>query len=209
MPNTEDDLQPLLDRAAGGEESAMSELLERYRPQLKKMVRVRLNQRLRGRVDESDVVQDACLEAAKRLREYVAKPRAPFFLWLRNITGQRLVDVHRRHLGARARDARLEVTLHRRRAPMATSVSLAAALMGGLTSPTQAAVKAEVRLALQGALSNMDSRDREILSLRHFESLTNAEAARELDIEPAAASKRYLRALQRLKVILEDLGIVE
>ncbi len=209
MPNAEDELQPLIDRAAGGEDSAMSELFERHRSRLKKMVRVRLNQQLRGRVDESDVVQDAYLEAAKRLKEYASNPRAPFFLWLRKITGQRLVDVHRRHLDAQVRDARLEVTLHRGRAPMATSVSLAAALMGGLTSPTQAAMKAEVRLALQGALSNMDSLDREILSLRHFESLTNAEAARELDIEPSAASKRYLRALQRLKVILEDLGIVK
>ncbi len=209
MSASDNEIRPLIERATGGEDSAMAELFERYRPQLKKMVRVRLNQQLHGRVDESDVVQDAYLEAARRLNDYAAGPRAPFFLWLRKITGQRLVDVHRRHLGAQARDARLEVALHRGRAPMATSVSLAAVLLGGLTSPTQAAVKAEMRLALQEALSGMSDLDREILSLRHFESLTNGEAAEELGIEPTTASKRYLRALQRLKVILEDLGIVE
>ena len=132
-----------------------------------------------------------------------------FFLWLRKITGQRIIDVHRRHLGTQARDVRAEVSVHRGRAPMATSVSLAAALLGGLTSPTQAAAKAELRLALQNALAAMEPFDREILSLRHFESLSNKEAAAELGIEQDAASKRYLRAVRRLKVILEDLGIVE
>ncbi len=208
-PISDEDLQPLLDRAVGGEQSAMTEVLERYRPRLKQMVRVRLNQRLRGRIDESDIVQDAYLEAAKRLQHYTSAPKAPFFLWLRKITGQRIIDVHRRHLGAQARDVRAEVSFHRGRAPMATSVSLAAALLGGLTSPTQAAAKAEQRLALQNALAAMEPFDREILSLRHFESLTSKEAAAELGIEEDAASKRYLRAARRLKVILEDLGIVE
>ncbi len=192
---SEDDLRSLIDRARGGEEDAMSELFEKFRPWLKQMVRVRMNQHLHGRVDESDVVQDAYLEAARRFDEYATEPQAPFFLWLRKITGQRLVDVHRRHLGAQARDARLEVALHRGRAPLATSVSLAEVLLGGLTSPTQAAEKAEMRLALQDALSSLSQLDREILSLRHFESLTNGEVAEELDIEPSAASKRSGRRL--------------
>lgn len=204
-----DETSRLIERAASGQDAAMTELFERYRPRLKQMVRTRLNQRLRGRIDDSDVVQDACLEAAKRLDEYTANPRAPFFLWLRKITGQRLIDVHRRHLGANARDARLEVALHRGRAPRATSISLAAALLGRLTTPTQAAVRAEKRLALQEALADMDELDREIISLRHFESLSNGEAANELGIQQGAASQRYVRALQRLKIILEDVGIVD
>ena len=204
----EEDIARLIERAAEGESAAVSELFERYRPRLRKMVRVRLNQQLHGRIDESDVVQDAYLEASKRFDEYIAKPRAPFFLWLRKITGNRLIDVHRRHLGAQARDARLEVALHRGRAPMATSVSLAAALLDGLTSPTQAVAKAEMRLMLQNALSTMEPIDREIISLRNFESLSNIEAAAELEIAPGAASQRYMRALMRLKAILEELGFV-
>ena len=92
---------------------------------------------------------------------------------------------------------------------MASSVLLAKALLGGLTSPTQAAVKAETRIVVQKALMNMSEMDREILSLRHLEALSNVEAAQELEIDTSAASKRYLRALKRLKQILEEAGIVE
>ena len=209
---TEDDAnesRPLIDRAAGGDQDAIDELFEQHRSRLKKMVRMRLNRRLRGRVDESDVLQDAYVEAAKRLPAYLKTPRAPFFLWLRQITSRKLIDVHRRHLGAQARNAGIEVSLHRGRMPMATSVSLAAQLLGRLTSPTRAAVRAETKILLEQALGEMEEMDREILSLRHFEHLSNQEAAQELDIEPTAASKRYLRALQRLKKILAGLGLVE
>lgn len=209
MTDNSSGIVPLIERAAGGDRDAMGELFERYRSRLKKMVRIRLNRRLQGRLDDSDVLQEAYVEAAKRLPDYLEAPRAPFFLWLRQITSQKLIDVHRRHLGAKARDAGLDISLHRGRMPMATSVSLAAQLLGRLTSPTRAAVKAETRLALQQALGEMEEIDREILSLRHFEHLSNQEAAEELGIEPAAASKRYLRALKRLKKILAELGLVE
>ncbi len=205
----DEEIHALIDRAADGDAVAMSTLFEHYREPLKKMVRVRLNRRLYGRVDESDVVQDAYLEAARRLNDYASGPRTPFFLWLRKITGQRLIDTHRRHLGAEARNAGIEVALHQKRAPMASSVMLAKALLGGLTSPTQAAVKAETRIAVQDALASMNELDREILSLRHLEALSNVEAAEELEIDTSAASKRYIRALQKLKKILDELGIDE
>lgn len=203
------DLHQLLSRAANGDSSAMNELLDHHRDRLKKMVRMRLNRRLQGRVDDSDILQDAYTEAAKRLPEYLNDPQTPFFLWLRKITSQKLIDIHRRHLGTQGRDARLEVCLHRGRMPMASSVSLAAQLLGRLTSPSQAAVKAETRLVLQEALRQMEEIDREILSLRHFEDMTNQEAADELGIETSAATKRYVRALQRLQRILQELGLVE
>jgi RNA polymerase sigma-70 factor (ECF subfamily) len=203
-----DELQKLIREAAGGDPTAMGALFEHFRTRLKKMVRVRLSQRLRGRVDDSDVIQDAYVEATRRLPEYLEDPRAPFFLWLRQITNQKLIDVHRQHLGAQARDARLEITLHRGRMPMASSVSLAAQLLGQLTSPTQAAARAETRLALQEALAQMDPIDREILALRVYEDMTNQEAAQELSIEEKTASKRYVRALQRLQAILAELGLV-
>lgn len=199
----------LLTSAAQGDQCALDQLFERYRSRLKKMVRLRLNRRLQGRVDDSDVLQDAFLEATRRLPTYLAAPQAPFFLWLRRITGDKLLEIHRTHLGTQARDAGREVSLHRGALPAANSVSLAAQLLGQLTSPSQAAVKAEMRIQLQEALNSLDPLDREILALRHFEQLSNAEAAQELELEPSAASKRYLRALARLQKILRELHLTE
>jgi RNA polymerase sigma-70 factor (ECF subfamily) len=126
----------------------------------------------------------------------------PPFLWLRLITGQRLSALHRRHLGAQKRNAGQEIALHRSPMPQATSVSLAEMLLGRLTSPTQAAQRAEVRILLQEALNGMDPIDREVLTLRHFEELTNAEVAQVLGLTKTAASNRYIRALERLREIL-------
>ncbi len=201
------DLDELLRRAARGEDQAVSTLFDLYRPRLKKMVRLRLNRRLQGRVDDSDVIQDAFLDATRRLREYLNDPQAPFFLWLRRITGDKLLEIHRTHLGTLMRDADREVSLHYGALPAANSTSLAAQLLGRLTSPSQAAVKAEMRIKLQEALNGLDPLDREILSLRHFEQLTNVEAAQELQLETSTASKRYLRALARLQKILRELNL--
>ena len=199
------DLADLLARAAAGDEKALNELFSRYRKRLKQMVRLRLNRRLQGRIDDSDVLQEAFLEAAKRLPEYLADRPLPFFLWLRHLTGEKLIDVHRRHLGAKMRDAAQEVSLHRGPMPAASSASLAAQLLGRLTSPSQAAVKAETRLRVQEVLNRMDALDREVLALRHFEQLSNAEVAETLGLNESTASSRYLRALKRLKDELCDL----
>jgi RNA polymerase sigma-70 factor (ECF subfamily) len=192
----------LIERAAGGELEPLGVLLQQHRDRLHRMVGLRLDRRLQGRIDPSDVIQEASLEAAARLAEYVRNPTMPFFLWLRLLTGQRLAILHRRHLGARMRDAGREVALHRGGLPEATSVALAAQLLGKDTRPSEAAVRAERKIRLQDALNGMDALDREVLALRHFEQLTTAEAAQVLGITPAAAGKRYLRALERLREIL-------
>jgi RNA polymerase sigma-70 factor (ECF subfamily) len=204
-----DDIENLLRCAAQGDAQAQAELFERYRPRLKKMVRLRLNRRLQGRIDDSDIVQDALLTASRRFPEYATNPQAPFFLWLRRITADKLLEIHRNHLKTQARDAEREISLHRGALPPATSMSLAAQLVGRLTSPSQAAVKAEMRLQLQEALNSLDPLDREILALRHFEQLSNVEAAQELELEPSAASKRYVRALNRLQNILRKLNVTD
>jgi RNA polymerase sigma-70 factor, ECF subfamily len=200
-----DELSCLLSRAAGGDRSAHDELFSLFRKRLKRMVRLRLSRHLQGRLDDSDVLQEACLEAAKRLPEYLKDRPLPFFLWLRHITGQKLIDAHRRHLGAKMRDAAQEVSLHRGAMPAASSASLAAHLLGRLTSPSQAAVKAETRLRVQEVLNAMDPLDREVLALRHFEQLSNAEVAETLGLNESTASTRYLRALKRLKDELTSL----
>jgi RNA polymerase sigma-70 factor, ECF subfamily len=166
---------------------------------------MRLDWRLHGRIDASDVIQEAYLEAARRLPGYLEEPGMPLFLWLRFLVGERLMILHRHHLGTKMRDARREVSLYRDALPEASSAALAAQLMGQHTSPTQAAVRAERMLRLQDAVNRLEPLDREILSLRHFEQLSRAETAELLGIEESAGSKRYIRALKRLKDTLVDM----
>ena len=166
---SEDDLRPLFTRAAAGDSAAAQELFSRFRLPMKRMVHLRLNRRLQGRVDDSDVIQEAFLEAARKLPEYAAEPRIPFRLWLRHLTGLKLTEIHRRHLGAQSRDADMEVSLHRGGLPGADSVSLAAYLLGSVTSVSQAAIKAETRVMLQEALNAMEPTEREIIAMKHFE----------------------------------------
>jgi RNA polymerase sigma-70 factor, ECF subfamily len=187
-----------------GDPDAVAELFARFRDRLKRMVKLRMDRRLQGRLDASDVLQDAFLEVAGRIREYAATPDMPVFLWLRFLTGQRLLALHRHHLKTQKRDAGQEIVLHRGAMPQASSVSLAAQLLGRLTSPTLAAQRAELRIRLQEVLNAMDPLDREILTLRHFEELTNNEAAEVLGLQKSTASNRYIRALKRLKEALTD-----
>ncbi len=192
----------LLSRAAAGDPDAWRGLFDRDRDRLRRMVALRLDRRLQGRIDPSDVIQDAQIEAITRLPEYLRESNLPFFLWLRLIVGQNLKILHRRHLGAKIRDADREVGLYHGALPEATSAALAAQLLGHLTKPSEAAVRAERRIRIQTALNVMDATDREILALRHFEQLSNGEVARALGLSEWAASKRYVRALSRLKEIL-------
>ena len=203
MTGESDEVSGLIRRAAAGEEAALRELFSRHRDRLKRMVHLRLSRRLAGRVDDSDVIQEAYLEVARRLGEYVREPSLPFFLWLRHLTALKLAEVHRRHLGTQLRDADREVTLHRGGWPMADSVSLAAQLLGTLTTPSQALIKAETRLLVQEALNSMDPIDREVLALKHFEQLSTSEIAEVLGLSKAGAGSRYLRAIKRLREILE------
>jgi RNA polymerase sigma-70 factor (ECF subfamily) len=195
----------LLMRAADGDGESLGALLTKHDGRLRRMVAFRLDPRLQGRIDPEDVVQEVNLAAAEHLPDYLARPAMPFFLWLRGIAGHKLLELHRRHLGSPMRDARREVSLYRGALPGASSAALAAQLLGHHTRPSEAAVRAEAKIRLQEALNGMDALDREVLALRHFEQLTNAEAAGVLQIKEAAAGKRYLRALERLRELLAQL----
>jgi RNA polymerase sigma-70 factor (ECF subfamily) len=199
-----DDRMPeeLLSQAVAGDGQALAALFVLHRDRLVRMVRLRLDRRLQGRVDPDDVLQDAYFVMAKRFAEYVANPCVPFFVWLRQMVGQKLIDLHRQHLGAQMRDAGQEVSLYRGALPEASSASLAAQLLGRLTSPSRAVMRAETQLRVQEALNGMESLDREILALRHFEMLSNEETAQVLGLKKTAASNRYIRALKRLRAIL-------
>jgi RNA polymerase sigma-70 factor (ECF subfamily) len=190
-------------RAARGDASAWEELLARHLPRLRRMVALRLDRRLVGRLDPSDVLQETCLQAALALPGYLERADLPFYLWLRWLTGRTLQALHRRHLGVRARNARREVRLDGAGMPEASSAAMAAQLLGQDTRPSDAAACAERRERLRDALDSLDPVDREVLVLRHFEELTAAETARVLGVARSAASKRYIRALKRLKGRIE------
>jgi RNA polymerase sigma-70 factor (ECF subfamily) len=169
------------------------------------MVRLRLDRRLQGRLDASDVLQEAFLDVQKKAVDFAARGDLPPYLWLRLVTTERLLILHRRHLGAQMRDAAQEVSLGHGGPPAASTHSLANLLLGRLTSPSQAAIRAERQARLQDALNSMDPMDREVLALRHFEELGNSEVAAVLGLSRTAASNRYIRALKRLKEILSAL----
>jgi RNA polymerase sigma-70 factor, ECF subfamily len=185
-------------------QAALARAFTDHHDRLRRMVEVRMDRRMAGRVDPSDILQETYLDASRQLQQYLVDVPLPLFLWLRFLTGQRLMALHRQHLGTQKRDARQEITLQRRPMPEADSLALSGGLIEAMTSPSRAAIRDEVRARLQELVDGLDFIDREILALRHFEELTNQEAAAELGITPAAASKRYIRALDRLRVALAD-----
>ncbi len=205
MPEQNDDdlIQSLRARLEAEDTKALAEIFATFQDRLWRMIDLRLDGRLAGRVSPSDVVQDTYLEAAKRLKHFLDKPDMPFFVWLRIVANQRLIEIHRQHLGAKMRDAGMEISLTQGAYASASSACLAARLAGPMTSPSMAAMRLEALARLEAALGELDPIDREVLALRHFEELSNNEVAEVLGIQKAAASKRYVRALERLKTALE------
>lgn len=184
---------------------ALAEAFAEQRERLARMVAFRLDPVLAGRVDVDDVLQEAWIAAAERVPHFLENESLSLFVWLRLIVGQTLIDVQRRHLGAKMRDAYREASLDRAALSRNTSISLVAKLLGSYTSPSLAAARNETAQQLREAIESMDEIDREVVALRHFEELTNSEVAEVLGIQQKAASIRYVRALRRLKAILANL----
>lgn len=193
----------LSQRIIHGDRQALAELFSLYRPRLWRMVNFRLHPRLQGRVDPDDVLQDAWLMAVNRIEYFLRDASHSSFIWFRLIVNQALVETHRHHLGAEKRDAGRDVSVHSAWAAESTSSSMAFHLSGHLTSPSSAVNRAERAKQLDAILQGMNETDREVLALRHFEELTNSETAKVLNMSEQAASGRYIRALGRLKQILE------
>jgi len=182
-------------------DQALAVVFAQYRERLERMVALRMDPRLRGRLDPADVLQEVYLDASKRLAAYVASPEAPVFVWLRGIAANTLIDLHRRHLGAQARDAGREVSIGLA-SGTTTAGWLAGQLVGSMTSPSQVAIREETAALLAAAIDQMDELDREVLLLRHFELLRNHEVAMILNLSENAASNRYVRALERLRELI-------
>jgi RNA polymerase sigma-70 factor (ECF subfamily) len=191
-------------RVREGDRVALAALFSEQQPRLRRWVESRLNPRLNGRMSASDIVQEIYLDAEKRLDHFRQRPELPFRVWLRLLADQRIVEVQRLHLGAQARDVRREVGLGQT-SPNSSAVGLAQRLADDLTSPSSAAIRQEILDLLVQAIDGMDPLDREVLTLRHFDELTNDEIALYLSIPKGTASKRYVRALGRLRMILDGI----
>lgn len=192
------DIEPPADESL----QRLGALLEEFRPRLERMLELRLDQRLRRRVEVADVLQEAYLDVARRLEEYRATRSMPFFLWVRFLVGQKLLEVHRRHLDTDRRDRNREVSPQ---FPAASSASMALALLDPAPSPSEVVARAEEHGRLQEALDRLDENDREVLVLRYFEQLSNEEAAQVLGLTPSGAKQRHLQAMRRIKVALGPL----
>jgi RNA polymerase sigma-70 factor (ECF subfamily) len=177
-------------------------LLREAQERLERMVRVRMDPRVRGRFDACDVVQDAYLEAIRRRSEFEQQSALPFVVWLRFIALQKLAELHRKHLRVQSRSVRREVAYD---VDAPTSVILAAQLLGQITSPSQAAIREDLELKLAQALDSLDLIDRECILLRSFERMTSAEAGIVLGLSETATSSRYVRALQKLHRLLKSI----
>lgn len=202
-PVDSDPSTALVQRIKAGDQQAFAELFLLFRPRLWRFINLRLHPQLRGRVDPDDVLQEFWLRAVARIDYFPETATPAGFIWFRMILTQTLIELQRRHLGAEKRSAIRERSLNGGWSPESTSSSLAIQLSGNFTTPSSAFIRAELAGQLEVALQGLDDIDREVLALRHFEELSNAETAMALNLSVAAASKRYIRALQRLKGVLE------
>jgi RNA polymerase sigma-70 factor (ECF subfamily) len=197
------DTDQLLDRASHGDGAARQELLIRHRQRLRKLIALRLDRRLAARVDPSDVVQEALADADRKLADYMRERPLPFYPWLRQIAVERVAKLHRRHLHAGKRNARREepgvLNL-----PDESALQLAGRLLAPDSSPSRNLLRQESRQRVQDALARLSERDREVLVLRYLEQLSTKETGAVLGLTEAGVKSRHLRALERLRGLLDE-----
>lgn len=189
------------------DQEAFAKLFSIHRLRLKRMLANRIDARLLVRADLSDILQEAYIDALERIEHFLKKPELSFYVWLRQITIQRLIEVHRAHLLAEKRSVKSEMRFPQPRLNSTASHSWAKELVASQVSPSDAAIQDELVEKVEQSLNSMDPMDQEVLALRHFEELKNSEVASVLGLSPAAASNRYVRALKRLREALDsDIG---
>lgn len=203
MTSAEPDTEALIARAAEGEADARNQLLLRHRGRLRDLIALRLDRRLRARVDPSDVVQESLAEADRKLDGYLADRPLPFFLWLRELALEQLVVLHRRHVKAQKRSVTREA-VGPTALPDESVLELANRLAARGSSPSGHLQEQERREHVHAALARLSERDREVLALRHLEQLSVVETATVLGISEGAVKVRHLRALQRLGMELRE-----
>ena len=186
----------------------LGEIFQEQRQRLCRMIELRMDPRLRQRIDPSDVLQECYIQANARLDDFLRNAQVPVRLWLRMLAGQQLVDQQRHHLGARMRAAGREVPMQVAAGPEVSSAIVADWLIGADSTPSRLVAREELHERLIEALEGMSATDREVLVLRHFEHLDNIEVAALLDLSKTSASNRYVRALKRLRDVLAQQGLL-
>ncbi|NLX53908.1 MAG: sigma-70 family RNA polymerase sigma factor [Planctomycetaceae bacterium] len=194
--------QELLAGARQGDDGAVNRLLERHRRALRRMVQLRLDQKIQGRIDVSDIVQDVLVEANRRLPQYLENPVMSFHLWVRQIAKDRIIDAHRRHRGSAKRSVDREQPLAVPAASDRSTYELGVQLRDRELTPAAAATRQEMAQLVERALGRLSESDCEIIVMRHYEQLSNMEVAEALGLSEPAASMRYLRAVRRLRELL-------
>ena len=196
--------QELLMGVQEGDDEAVNQLFDRHRAAVRRLVQMRLDQRIRQRVDVSDVVQDVLISANRRLKEYLKSPPMPFHLWIRQITKDRIIDAHRRHRVSAKRSVDRERALVVPAGMNRSTMELAAHLCDGELTPAALATQREMVRRVTEVLSQLNEQESEIIMMRHFEHLSNQEVAQALELSEPAAGMRYLRALRKLRALLLD-----
>lgn len=194
--------EQLLDGIREGKDGAADRLLERHRDPLRRMIELRMDQKIKQRVDASDIVQEVMIEANRRLQKYLENPIMPFHLWIRQMARDRIIDAHRRHRGSEKRSVDREKAMVAPGAMDRSTIELAAQLCDAEMTPAEAATMKELQQRFQNAIEELDENDREIVIMRHVEQLTNQDVAAALGLSEPAASMRYLRAIRKLRTLL-------
>ena len=202
----EDQTSELLVAARDGDVEAVNQLLERHRASVRRLVELRLDRKVQRRVDISDVVQDVMLEANNRLKKYLENPAMAFHLWIRQIAWDRIIDTYRRHRVSAKRNMDREQPMNAAPGPDQSTMELAVQLCDPRLTPATAATQREIADKVEAAIEQLGEHDREIILMRHYEHLSNQEIAEVLQMNPPAASMRYLRALRRLRELLAGEG---
>lgn len=196
--------QNLLDQAKQGDASAVDSLLDKHRDSLRHMIQMRLDHRITRRVDVSDVVQEVLVEASRRLQDYLENPKLPFHLWIRQIAKDRIIDAHRRHRVSAKRSVDREQAMAMVAGTDPSTMDLVGQLRDPALTPAAAATQREIAKQVEGAIQLLKEADREIILMRHYEQLSNQDVAQVLNLSEPATSMRYLRAMQRLRDLLDQ-----
>ena len=197
------EVEELIERAARGDDAAQHQLLAQHRDRLKRMVAVHLDRRLAARVDPSDIVQEALLDAHRDLSDYLRRRPLPVYPWLRQLAWERLLKWHRAHITVQKRSVGREEPWDLA-LPEESAVQLAHRLIAAGTSPSRRLIRDELRQRVRAALGSASPRDREVLVMRHLEEMSAAEIAAALGITERAAKARHTRALERLRGLLGE-----
>ena len=201
---SQDQTQSLLNAARNGDAQAVNKLLEEHRGPVRRLVEMRLDRKVQQRIDVSDVVQDVLVEASGRLDRYLNDPVMAFHLWMRQIAWDRIIDTYRRHRVSAKRNMDRERPMSAMAGPDPSTVEFSAQIGDPEMTPATAAAQREIAIKVEGVIQQLNDQDREIILMRHYEHLSNHEIAELLKLNPPAASMRYLRALRRLRSLLEE-----